>query len=597
MPNIICDILVVGGSLGGVSAALSAAASGKTVFLLSESAWVGGQLTSQGVNTPDENAYIETVGSTNSYRAFRQLTRQYYTSNYQLSPSGTASVNELGHLMLGESWVSHGYSVEPMVADNILKQLLNQEGAHFVENVTVTSVVLSEDQTAITTTLAAGSDGTNYTFTAGFVLDATDLGILLPMAGAEHVVGAESQSMTNEPDAPTDGAHKDWIQPITYPIALERCPAGEEFTVPEPADYATVLQAEHFTLVDGDINSMFAQQPLPSGKPGEIFWTYRRVVEASLFQPNATPSSGDISNINTGSNDYLAAVIPSGDPVADAAACSAARHVSVCYTYWLQTACPHDPGDGEGIGYPNLRPVTEFWGTSDGISVDPYIREGRRIVAKTTILEQDIAVADMNGNPLQTGVRAKLFPDSCGIGHYQCDIHANALGMPEIELDTVPYQIPLGSLVPIRMVNLLPACKNIGVTHITNGAYRLHPIEWNVGESAGVLAAFCLDQQQTPQAVVSSPSLVIQYQKLLLAQGVPIFWWSDVLYSDPYFAAAQILGVQGIFTGTTQLEFGPDDVLTAVEISDLTQRIAPKVPSWPAGEITRSQAAMLLAAL
>jgi len=42
------------------------------------------------------------------------------------------------------------------------------------------------------------------------------------------------------------------------------------------------------------------------------------------------------------------------------------------------------------------------------------------------------------------------------------------------------------------MVNLLPACKNLGVTHITNGCYRLHPVEWNIGEAVGALAAFCV---------------------------------------------------------------------------------------------------------
>ena len=45
-------------------------------------------------------------------------------------------------------------------------------------------------------------------------------------------------------------------------------------------------------------------------------------------------------------------------------------------------------------------------------------------------------------------------------------------------------QIPLGTLIPRQMENLLPECKNIGVTHITNGCYRLHPVEWNVGEAA-----------------------------------------------------------------------------------------------------------------
>ena len=46
-----------------------------------------------------------------------------------------------------------------------------------------------------------------------------------------------------------------------------------------------------------------------------------------------------------------------------------------------------------------------------------------------------------------------------------------------------------------------PAGKNIGTTHITNGCYRLHPVEWNVGEAAGALAAHCLTTRSTPAQV------------------------------------------------------------------------------------------------
>ena len=48
------------------------------------------------------------------------------------------------------------------------------------------------------------------------------------------------------------------------------------------------------------------------------------------------------------------------------------------------------------------------------------------------------------------------------------------------------------NVLPRRVENLLPACKNLGVTHLTNGCYRLHPVEWNIGESAGMLAAEAL---------------------------------------------------------------------------------------------------------
>ena len=90
--------------------------------------------------------------------------------------------------------------------------------------------------------------------------------------------------------------------------------------------------------------------------------------------------------------------------------------------------------------------------------------------------------------------------------------------------NALPFQIPLGALIPVRMKNLLPACKNIGTTHITNGAYRLHPVEWNVGESAGLLAAFCLDGKTRPHAVYEDNDLLRGFQVLCRAQGIELEW-------------------------------------------------------------------------
>jgi hypothetical protein len=87
-----------------------------------------------------------------------------------------------------------------------------------------------------------------------------------------------------------------------------------------------------------------------------------------------------------------------------------------------------------------------------------------------------------------------------------------------------PFEIPLGSLIPRRTGNLLAAAKNIGTTHISNGAYRLHPVEWNIGEAAGTLAAFCLDRSTTPHAVRESDELLADYQRRLARSGVEIHW-------------------------------------------------------------------------
>ena len=74
------------------------------------------------------------------------------------------------------------------------------------------------------------------------------------------------------------------------------------------------------------------------------------------------------------------------------------------------------------------------------------------------------------------------------------------------------------------MENLLPACKNLGVTHLTNGCYRLHPIEWNIGESVGSLVAFCVTKQCTPRAVRQQAPRLHDFQRALERDGVPLHW-------------------------------------------------------------------------
>jgi hypothetical protein len=57
-----------------------------------------------------------------------------------------------------------------------------------------------------------------------------------------------------------------------------------------------------------------------------------------------------------------------------------------------------------------------------------------------------------------------------------------------------------------------------GTTRITNGAYRVHPVEWSIGEAAGSLAAFAPARSQQgvllawPQFGPLTPGLRVGYQ-------------------------------------------------------------------------------------
>jgi hypothetical protein len=121
-------------------------------------------------------------------------------------------------------------------------------------------------------------------------------------------------------------------------------------------------------------------------------------------------------------------------------------------------------------------------------------------------------------------VTAEQFADSVGIGYYRIDLHPSTGQRNYIDIESLPFQIPLGSLIPVRTANLLAACKNIGTTHITNGCYRLHPVEWNIGEAAGACAAFCLDHDLAPQKLHQDPAAVARFQEILIQRSVPLSW-------------------------------------------------------------------------
>ncbi|GAB3978301.1 hypothetical protein GCM10029978_070640 [Actinoallomurus acanthiterrae] len=157
-------------------------------------------------------------------------------------------------------------------------------------------------------------------------------------------------------------------------------------------------------------------------------------------------------------------------------------------------------------------------GTGDGLAKAPYIRESRRIQARRTIVEQDLSLAVRGAHG------AVRYPDSVGVGMYRIDLHPSTGGDTYIDVASCPFQIPLGALIPVRLRNLLPASKNIGTTHITNGCYRLHPVEWNIGEVAGALAAHCLAHRVEPEQVHATERLLQDFQDDLVRDGVELTW-------------------------------------------------------------------------
>src|ERR1700760_4772834 len=116
--EIAANLVIVGGSLGGYAAALAALRNGLKVVLTEETDFIGGQLTSQGV-PPDEHQWIETQGSTKTYRQLRSGIRNYYKRHYPLTAGAMANPN----FNPGNGLVS-ALCCEPRVAEAALHQML-----------------------------------------------------------------------------------------------------------------------------------------------------------------------------------------------------------------------------------------------------------------------------------------------------------------------------------------------------------------------------------------------------------------------------------------------------------------------------------------
>ncbi|WP_329390755.1 FAD-dependent oxidoreductase [Streptomyces sp. NBC_01716] len=543
MTEIETQLLVVGGGLGGFSAALAAARRGVSVVLTEPTDWLGGVLTSQGV-PPDEHVWIERFGCTATYRQFREDIRSYYRRHYPLTEAarrtvafnpGSAKVSDLCH--------------EPRVSLAVIEALIAPHRASgrirvLMEHEPVSVTNTDDPDTLESITLRNRRTGDLTTVSATWFVDATETGDLLPLAGVEYVTGAESRDVTGEPHAPELPAPLN-MQPISVCFALDHVEGGD-FTITRPDSYEHFLTSSATDSPDGRL-SLTAPHPktlAPShhtffpnpvedhtlirpdyadqrvGRMDRNLWTFRRIAAAQNFLPDAYES--DITLVNWPQVDYW------DGPVFDVPAeqvefhLKRARELSLSLLYWLQTAAPRPDG---GNGWPGLRLRGDVLGDSpDGLAKAPYIRESRRIVAEHTIVEQEISL-EVRGN--RGAVRHR---DSVGVGMYRIDLHPSTGGDSYIDIGCCPFELPLGALIPVRVTNLLAGAKNIGTTHITNGAYRMPLVEWNIGEVDGHLIGFCAARDVTPSQVRADDKLLDEFQAELDAVGVERHWPKIVGY-------------------------------------------------------------------
>jgi hypothetical protein len=354
-------------------------------------------------------------------------------------------------------------------------------------------------------------DGSEYR--ARFVLDATETGTLLRDAEVDHIVGAESRSETAEPNA-LEQADPGCFQAVTHCAALEWLP-DEDFTIDKPANYEfwAGFEPPHwsgklFSWNYPDVQTGETRELQLFPEEGGGWFTYRQIVDPAIHDGLGFDHPSTM--VNWPQNDFAGPCTCRAGLSLEGCQCS--RDLTLAWLYWMQSEA----------GFTGLRLSGDHVGSADGFAQEVYIRESRRISALETIKEQGVSATC---HP--EAVRAPAVENSIGIGAYRIDLHPRTNGQPTIDISALPYQIPLGALIPRHAENLLPACKNIGVTQIANGCTRLHPVEWNIGESAALLAAYCIREKLTPQQVHGSADHTRDLQELMVRRGIEIDWPED----------------------------------------------------------------------
>ena len=235
------DVLVVGGSTGGVAAAIQAARRGSKTILVSEFPWLGGMLTSAGVSAPDGNELV--AFQTGLWGAF---------------------IRELQHRQLeglDNSWVSF-FSFDPRVGAEIF--------ASWVQELPTLDWIVGQVPLAVLRQgdRITGIQFADFTVYAKITLDATELGDLLALAEVPYRWGWEWQSQWGEPSAPTDPNELTTRYPVQAPtwVAILQDfgePVAPEIPLPPQAD---------LTQFTGAWDNYGSEQFLNYGRlPGGLF--------------------------------------------------------------------------------------------------------------------------------------------------------------------------------------------------------------------------------------------------------------------------------------------------------------------------------------
>ena len=480
------DIVIIGGGAGGTSAGIQAARMGANVQILEKTSWLGGMLTSAGVSAIDGNHELPS----GIWGEFRQKLRNHYG----------------GAKALATGWVSHTL-FEPSVGNRILQEMADLPNLEIAFKAAYTHVKKKGDGWTVT----YRQRGKAYTTNAKILIDATEIGELLPLVGADFRLGMDSRMDTGEKEAPE--TTNSIVQDLTYVLILEDISQDLRF-----------LRSKKGLVKKPKKYDPKAYECACKREDGEMFGGVSGCEQ--MLNYGKLPNNKYMMNWPNCGNDFYVDW-PNMTAEERRKKLQEAKAFTQGFVYYIQNE----------LGFKNLRVAEEF-PTKDNFPMIPYDREARRAKGKV-FLTVDHLERPYDFNLYRTGVAVGDYP----IDHH----HDKNTDAPEIEFINIKvpsYNIPLGSLIPEKVENFIVAEKNISVSNIVNGATRLQPVVLGIGQAVGALAATSIQENRRPSEVS-----IRKVQNALLESNAYLMPFIDVKKEDKSFEAMQRIGATGILKG------------------------------------------------
>jgi hypothetical protein len=546
------DLVIVGGTPGGIMAAIAASREGKTSLVLERSYHIGG-LPVNGLGATD----IATRGATTGlFKEFVDNIHDFYIQQYGKDSEQVKAC-------------SQGYHFEPHVAALVFEKMLNAAG----ERITVLTGrqfdalpqnVKKENNTIQSILIYNRTTKKTEQYAGKIFVDATYEGDLGAAAGVPFSIGRESAGEYNETGAgriyklwlgpELEGStHEadDAIQAYNYRLCLTNDPANRILpSRPEKYnrnEYRSLIEdvysGRHAGVEMLDVteamqlaNKKHIQQGNPTQIPGDP-WGIDKITNKVLLPNRKTDAN----------NQHLALIstdLPEENqkwPTADWKWRDKFAGRLKDYILGLIWFAQNDPDLPE-----SFRKEAREWGLAKDEYTDNacfprqvYVREGRRLHGKHFFTANDAL-------PLQKGGRPPVYSSAITASHYALDSHAvHKREEGKMALDgffsypSEVYTVPYGVILPEKIENLLipvPA----SASHVGFSTLRMDTCWMALGQAAGVAASVAINKNKP-----LDEKDIKEIQQILVNEKASLIYYKDITVDHPAFALVQWMGLAG----------------------------------------------------